>query len=175
MTGATPGIGIAAEKPAVVVDFGRRFTKLGIAGEPRPRHIIQTPELFYAPWVVEREILSSSSTTTSTSVILSSGVEDHVVAGAGTMEVNKKRVINTKEEEDNFDFENAPSTVVTTGLATAARTLRDWVFILDPLLHRIYFLYLKCSPKERKFFLCEAAFLPTTFKRALAYLFTYLV
>jgi len=33
------------EKQAVVIDFGRAYTKVGFATESRPRHIIPTPEL----------------------------------------------------------------------------------------------------------------------------------
>ncbi|CAE8700268.1 unnamed protein product [Polarella glacialis] len=34
-----------AEKQAVVIDFGRAYTKVGFAAESRPRHIFRSPEL----------------------------------------------------------------------------------------------------------------------------------
>ena len=37
------GIGVIAEKHAVVLDIGSAFTKVGYAGESSPRAIIRTP------------------------------------------------------------------------------------------------------------------------------------
>eukprot|EP00123_Amoebidium_parasiticum_P001118 comp12143_c0_seq1/m.6888 comp12143_c0_seq1/g.6888 ORF comp12143_c0_seq1/g.6888 comp12143_c0_seq1/m.6888 type:complete len:424 (-) comp12143_c0_seq1:124-1395(-) len=34
-----------AERPAVIIDMGRAFTKCGFSGEPVPRHIVKTPHL----------------------------------------------------------------------------------------------------------------------------------
>eukprot|EP00930_Biecheleria_cincta_P029314 TRINITY_DN20403_c0_g2_i1.p1 TRINITY_DN20403_c0_g2~~TRINITY_DN20403_c0_g2_i1.p1 ORF type:complete len:474 (+),score=82.59 TRINITY_DN20403_c0_g2_i1:23-1423(+) len=41
--GASPSF--FTEKQAVVIDFGRAYTKVGFAGESRPRHLFPSPEL----------------------------------------------------------------------------------------------------------------------------------
>jgi actin-related protein len=38
------GIGLIAEKNAVVIDIGSAYTKVGYAGEATPRAIVNTPK-----------------------------------------------------------------------------------------------------------------------------------
>lgn len=51
-----------------------------------------------------------------------------------------------------------------------AKTLRDWIGILEPVLERVFFLFLKADPKDRRIVLIDPVFAPAGFRNSLFFL-----
>ncbi|CAD7964322.1 unnamed protein product [Amoebophrya sp. A120] len=145
----------STEKPCIVLDFGRRFTKIGLSGESRPRFVLDTPELYYRPWVSER-------------VIATSALDDGGGGGGGDdkVEGDKQR----RSTSSSSKARASSSSSASNKSMTPAKPLRAWIKLLEPLLDKIFFQQLKLNPVNKRIILCESPFLPLPFKSAVYYL-----